>query len=237
MSKRDTECEEHLVITDADTPVFDTDTLCWLREDANILSCGYANTLHYYGTHEIHVRHLVVDNSPALKLPHHVGESLLAVATGFAQMLKRPHICSIEVHMHGRTVEGLCHVDRDEETSIVNVVIPLNDLYHVSKGGCTALRNRNGQLSHLTASCNRAICFDGKTPHWRTAATSAKFASGRRILIIILTERQFAWKALGTVRRMHRIAMRKNTSQRSHSDNNFAIGSKNNPYRDRHVID
>lgn len=59
-----------------------------VTRDANILSCGYTNTLHYYGTHEVHVRHLVVDNSPALTLPHHVGESLLAVASRFAQMFE-----------------------------------------------------------------------------------------------------------------------------------------------------
>lgn len=187
-------------------PVFDEQTLRWLQKDCNLLKYGYANTLHYYGAHTVCVRHLIVDNAPAINLPLEIGDALINAAKCFATMFKVAHVSSVEVHMQGTTVDGPIHVDYDEHTPVFNVVVPLNDLYNVSTGGCTALCDK---CLNLCAGCNEAVWFDGSRPHRRTAASSAEFASLRRILIMTLTEKRFPWKALSTARRLHRVAMTK----------------------------
>ena len=150
--------------------VLPSDLLNWLQDDENVQK-GYRNSVKHVtesDPQEIEVRMLVVDDEIAnegeinegAKNPLQVLHSLAKNGPWMNEVnamlgVSSPHLCSIEVHMHGRTTDGIVHVD-DLNRAVVNVVIPLNDAYGQDRGGSTLVATPGGTFHPLACASNAA---------------------------------------------------------------------------------
>ena len=210
------ESTHHTHLTTTWSEVLPKSILTWLQNDSNAQR-GYRNCVHHpeeRDPQKIDVRHLVVDGEICKHLKHTPQvEALLHLANNGPWLTEvratlglaaseYVHVCSIEVHMHGRLTDGVVHVD-DLVQPVSNVVIPLNDSYFASRGGCTCIRTASEEHQRLECGENSAVSFDGSMEHFRTAAQTQDWADKRRLLFIVYTKNAFPWVYMKIARRLH----------------------------------
>ena len=184
---------------------FDDKVFEWLKDDSNIRRCGYFNKST--NNSSIKAYTLVVDGEDSCKLNGSSMRLADACQQGpWMSTLKKsfdnPHLLAMEVQMNGSQTSGAWH--RDEiEFKILTVVVPLNSAYHHERGGCTEIRDEQGNSSLLECNVNEFAIFDGTCLHRRTASISNEWSEQRRTVFMHFSASRKKWESVGAARSVH----------------------------------
>ena len=122
--------------------------------------------------------------------------------TAIRKTFEAPHLMAMEVQMNGSRTCGAWHVD-SSDFQILTVVVPLNEAYHVDRGGCTEVCGEDGTKKLLQCNANEFAVFDGSRLHRRTAAVSSEWAARRRVVFMHFTVGVRKWASITAARSVH----------------------------------
>lgn len=191
---------------------FDNEVFEWLKNDSNIRRCGYSNKST--NNSSINAYTLVVDGEDSCKLDEPSIKLADACQQGpwmstLKKSFENPHLLAMEVQMNGSLTNGAWHVDV-RNFQILTVVVPLNSAYHHDRGGCTEIRDEQGNSILLECNVNEFAIFDGSCLHRRTASTSKVWSKRRRTVFMHFATSRKKWESVCAARSVHTRLKNKN---------------------------
>ena len=184
---------------------FDDKVFEWLKDDSNVLRCGYHNKST--SNSSINAYTLVVDGENSCKIDEPSINLARQCLNGpwmpvVEETFEKPHLLAMEVQMNGSQVSGAWHVDQ-KDFQILTIVIPLNSAYHHDRGGCTEVCDEQGNSKILQCDVNEFAIFDGRLLHRRTASTSKEWSMRRRTVFMHFAASRKKWVSVSGARSVH----------------------------------